>query len=90
MHSFCTLLPVNLLLISKRKIMADNNRNQQKPTERNQQQTEQERTRSGQNQNISGQNIEDNPQRGSEWSNYQTRELSSKEAGLSRSDLDEE
>jgi hypothetical protein len=68
--------------------MAEKNRNQPNQAD---QQVEQERTGSGQRQNISNENdIENNPQRGSEWSNYQTRELSSKQDNSAMKDLDKE
>jgi hypothetical protein len=71
--------------------MAENNRNQSNRTEQNDQQVEQRNTQSGQRENIGGKgNVENNPQRGSEWSNYQTRELSAKQRGSSTENIDEE
>jgi len=71
--------------------MAENNRNQLNRTEQSDQQVEQRNTQSGQRENMSGQGtVENNPQRGSEWSNYQTRELSNKQRSSSTEDIDEE
>jgi hypothetical protein len=71
--------------------MTENNRNQSNRTEQNDQQVEQRNTQSGQRENIGGKgNVENNPQRGSEWSNYQTRELSAKQRSSSTENIDEE
>ena len=68
--------------------MAERNPNQQnQPGQRNQE-GEQRNIQPGQRENASSQeNVDNNPQSGSEWSNYQTRELSTKEEEISSDDI---
>lgn len=90
-HSFCTYTLVNHLRNIKLNIMADDNRNQTRQSGQQNQQTEQGRMDRGQRENSSDQhNIKNNPQRGSQWSNYQTRELSSDQGSSSEQDLSDE
>ena len=60
--------------------MTENNRNQEQNQSSNtgsSNQSDQNSGQSGQTQNTSGQDEQfQNPQRGSEWSNYRTREMS--------------
>jgi len=61
--------------------MAENNRNQNQTSGSSTQQDQNYR-QSGQTQNTSNQPGQDiNPQDGSKWNNYQTRELSDQGAG---------
>jgi hypothetical protein len=61
--------------------LAENNRSQQKDSGSSTQR-DKNRGQENQSQNTSGQGIQDqNPQRGSKWSNYQTRELSDEGSG---------
>jgi hypothetical protein len=90
MHSFCIYLTVNQLSNFKTKFMADNNRNQSNQTDQRNQQVEPRNTQSGQREDISTQSNDANPQRGTEWSNYQTRELSSNQNSSSTEDLSDE
>ena len=68
--------------------MADRNPKQQnQPGQRNQE-GEQKNKQPWQRENVSSQeNVDNNPQSGSEWSNYQTRELSTKEEEISSDDI---
>jgi len=63
--------------------MADNNRNQGNDQQRNSDASQDQRSgQEGQRSNTSSQgNEEQNPQEGSAWSNYQTRELGSEQGG---------
>ncbi len=61
--------------------MTDTNRKQTQQTGQRSQDTEKSTPQTGQQQNTSMQNeeAEENPQSGSEWNNYRTRELSTNE-----------
>jgi hypothetical protein len=71
--------------------MAEKNRNQSSQTEQRNENLDQENTQSGQRGNIKEENINvNNPQRGDEWSNYRTRELSGNQNTSSDENLSDE
>ena len=55
--------------------MAENNRNEDRTTGRSEKE-DKNNNENKKTQNVSNQPEEQNPQKGSKWSNYQTRELS--------------